>query len=122
MASPKNKVENSDYDIKVTATQGTQLFVEITNNTTRELQLDDNTRMYKVSYDGTRVKVAEDGNKISITRGAGRAEIVKKIPAGATRETVYECTGVGKFTDGAFIVRVAGQYIFFAIEPNVTTE
>ncbi len=120
--SPKTKVENSNFDIKVTATQGTQLFVEITNNTSKEIHLDENTRLYRASYDGTRTKVEDEGTKISITRGAGRAEIVKKIPAGGTRETVYECTSVGKFTDGAFIVRVNGQYVFFAIEPNITKE
>lgn len=122
LTSPKTRVNKENCIIKVTATQGTHLYIEVTNNTQSEIQLNETLRIYKVSYDGNRIKVDEEGSKITVTRGTGRAEIVKKIPAGATREAVYDYPGVGQFSSGTYIVRVHDQYIFFSIKPNVEQE
>lgn len=116
--SPQKKTTNENYDMVVTATQGTQLFVQITNNSGADMQLDEKTRIYQVTYDGTRAKVNEEGIRVFITRAEGRAEIVKKIAAGATREAVYDCSNLGALSPGAYIILVHGQYIFFEIAPN----
>ena len=118
LKSPQKKVTNSNFDMKVTATQGNHLYIEIKNNTAAQIQLEEKARIYKVQYDGTRAKVNPEGIKIYITRGEGRAEIVKKIAAGDTREAVYDCYELGALTPGAYIVTIYGQHIFFEIEAN----
>ena len=116
--TPQKKVENSNFAMNVTATQGNELYIEITNNSGADIQLDERARLYIVKTDGTRVKVQEDPIRVYVTRGTGRYEIVKKIPKGVTREVVFDCSELGKLSPGAYVINVYGQHIFFELAPN----
>lgn len=109
---------NSNYTISVTATQGPELYVEITNHSAREVELNEKVLLYRVYVDNTRVKVDEKPIKIPIIRGYGRSEIVKAIPSQATREPVFDCSSLGAFTPGSYVISILGQNIFFTLEDN----
>lgn len=118
LKTPQVQSENQKYKMTVTASHGSELYVEITNNTKKDLKLDERFLLYTVSVDGTRYKVAEKGIKTPIIRGYGRSEIVKSIPAQGTREVVFDCSSLGVITPGSYVILIKGQYLFFTLEDN----
>ena len=119
LQTPYTAIEARNYPMKITATQKTELYVEIRNPTNRELNLDEKIRLYTVNIDGSKMKVNEANPiRVYVGRGTGRAEIVKKIPAGGTREAVLDCSSLGAFTPGAYVLSLNGQFVFFELEDN----
>ena len=119
LQTPYTSVAPRNYPMKVTATQKAELYVEIRNPTNKEMNLDEKIRLYTVNIDGSKMKVNEANPiRVYIGRGTGRAEIVKKIPAGGTREAVLDCSSLGVFTPGAYVLSLNGQFIFFELADN----
>lgn len=119
LQTPYTPVKQDKYTMTVVATQGPELYVQITNETSKEITLDDKVRIYNVTVDGTRIKINDQNYvRVEIGRGTGRAEIVKKIPAGATREAVFDCSNLGKFTPGCYVLMCNNRFIFFELQEN----
>lgn len=119
LQTPYTSIEQDKYSMTVVATQGSELYVQITNETGKEITLEDKVRIYYVNVDGTRIKI-DDNNfvRVEIGRGTGRAEIVKKIPAGATREAVIDCSALGTFMPGCYVLMCNSRFIFFELADN----
>lgn len=118
ITTPQKKVVSDKYAIKVLATQGNELIVEVNNKTAKESTIGDYCWLYKAYVDNSRVKVDDKAYKLDVTRGHSRYEIVKKVPAQTTKEVVFDMSSIGGAAPGSYVIVICGQYLYFTLSPN----